>query len=157
VQYLIAIWGMSQFNYIGQWRIVESAANVPIYPVFVGAWLWAAAHVKTRLWRAVFAIKALEQSIWVLLYAHRSARNAGFAWAFTINSMHFFGVMGTLIVGLLAVLLVAFAHDLRQRVKRDWLHYVAVAVIVAESFSFFHGFGRFAVRWWSALWFHLFP
>src|SRR5207302_10114376 len=111
------------------WRAVESAANVPVYLAFVGAWLWAAAHMKTRLWRAVFAIKALEQSIWVLLYVYRSARNAGLAWTPIIPSMHFFGVTGTLIIGLLVALCVALPYEIRQRVKRAWLHYVGVAVI----------------------------
>lgn len=151
-QYLIAIWGIWQFNYVGQWRTVESAANVPIYLVFVAAWLWATAHMKTTRWGAIFAIKALEQSVWLLFYVLRSARYANLAWTPTIRSMHFFGVTGTLHVFQLAVLLFALARDKRLRVKRDWLHYLGAAVIVAESLNFYHDFGHLSVQWWSALW-----
>jgi hypothetical protein len=155
-QYVIAIWGISQFVDIARWRTIEGGANALIHLVFVIAWLWAAAKMKTGLWRAVFVIKALEQSVWLTFRAYRAARDAEL-WTTSIHAMHFFGVMGTLFACLLAALLIAAAYDIHRQVKRDWLHYVGVAVIVAESFNFFHPFGRLAVRWWSALWLHLFP
>jgi hypothetical protein len=155
-QYVIATWGSSQFVDIARWRTIEGGVSALIYLLFVMAWLWVAAKMKTGLWRAVFVIKALEQFVWLAFRAYRALRDAEL-WTTSIHAMHFFGVMGTLFACLLAALLIAVAYDIRRKVKRDWLHYVGVAVIVAESFNFFEGFGRLVVRWWSALWLHLFP
>ncbi len=157
VHYLIAVWGLIQFNIVGQWRTLENAANVPIYLVIVACWLGAAIFMTSWRWRAVFAIKSLEQAVWLLYYVHRSARNAGLANTPNIPAFHFYGVSGTLVICQMAALLVAVAVDFRQRVKRDWLHYLGVAVIFAEACQYFGEFGHGAFRWWANVWSHIFP
>jgi len=51
----------------------------------------------------------------------------------------------------------ALAIDAMKRVRRDWLHYFGVAATAFGSISVAMTWGRFAIRWWRDLFFHLLP
>jgi hypothetical protein len=153
--WFLSILGGAWFdNQPGQWRMIESLIDVVFYGFFAALWLWATASLRSWPWRAVLGLKALEQLDWVVFQGHRALRV--FAWMPRIHPMHFFGMMGTIHIGLIISVIVATTFDRRVGTRRDWLHHMAAAAIVAESVHFLlGGFGTYLVRWWSGIWFHL--
>jgi hypothetical protein len=146
---VIAYLSSTLFSDMTQWRAVESGVSALSHLIFVAVWLLAAVWVRPWPWRIVVALKGIEQAAWVALHGHRALRTMG--WAQSIPSMHFFGVIGSVWSCLLVALLISVVNDVRRKVARDWLHYVGVGLIVAESLEFYRAWGRLAVRWWTAL------
>jgi hypothetical protein len=153
--YLIAILGNFWFeNQQGLWRMMESLSDAAFYGCFAGFWLWAAASLRGRPWRVVLGLKALEQLVRFAYRFHRAFR--GFAWVPRISFLHFFGLMGTIHIGMILFVLVAALADRRTQTRRDWLHHLAAIAIVGESLQLlFGGFGAYAVEWWSEIWLRL--
>jgi hypothetical protein len=152
--YLIAIAGSTWFeNQQGLWRMIESLSDALFHLCFMVFWLCAAASVGGWPWRTAMGLKTLEQLNWFALHCFRSLR--GFSWAPRIPSMHVFGLMGTIHIGQILSVILATAFDRYASIRRDWLHHLAAATIVAESLQFlFGGFGNYLIRWWSEMWFH---
>jgi hypothetical protein len=152
--YVIVIWAQTWFgDGLIQWRIFDGVVAALTNAVFAGLWLAAAIYVRDWPWRTVLGLKGLEQFTWTAFRAQRTLRNMGLAWA--PHAMHFFGVMGTVWICLLIAVLVAVALDLRRKERRDWLHYLAVVVIIGESIEFFRAFGPLAGRWWQAIYLYV--
>lgn len=152
--YILVIWSQAWFGqHWVEWRIFEGVTSALSNLVFAGLWLLAARHAQDRRWRIVLGLKSLEQFIWTAFRTQRTARNLGLAWS--PHAMHFFGLIGSVWICLLIAMLVAVAIDVRHKVRRDWLHYLAVLVIIGESIEFFRAFGPLAARWWQAIYLYV--
>ena len=139
---------------VGRGIAPEGLTDAGFYLAFACLWFWSATRASGWSWRAALGFKALEQLDWFVFRLLRAFRD--FRQAPRVSSMHFFGLMGTFHICQIVAVIVAATLDRRAGIRRDWLHHLGAAAIVAESLQFlFSGFGAYFLRWWSEVWLHL--
>lgn len=72
-------------------------------------------------------------------------------------SQHFIAISSTFEILAAAMGAVAMTIDAAKRTRRDWLHYFGVAALVLDGLEVSHTWGKFSVKWWRELFFHLLP
>lgn len=139
-------WGA--FNFVREFGAAHNAINAAMWLMGVVVCTRAFVSVKPRRWKVCMAALWAFLSCIVVLSGSKVSQQlwSGPSW----YSQHVLAMWGNLQFVFAASFIVAAIIDAAWHVRRDWLHYLAIATILLDSVAMAASFGPFLMRWWSS-------
>ncbi|MCI0357294.1 MAG: hypothetical protein L0211_02270 [Planctomycetaceae bacterium] len=139
-------WGANR--YIREFNAAHNAINAAMFLMGVMVCTRAIVSVKPRRWQACMAVLCASLSCIAVLSGAKVSQHLWSAPGW--YSQHLVAMWGNLQFAFEASFVVAAIIDAAWHVRRDWLHYLAIATILLDSVATAASFEYFLMRWWSS-------
>jgi hypothetical protein len=135
-------------NYVREFNAAHNVINSAMFLMGVIVCTRAFVSVKPRRWQVCMAALWAYLSCIVVLSGSKASQHLWSAPGW--YSQHLLAMWGNLQFVFALSFIVAAIIDAAWHVRRDWLHYLAIATILLDSVAMAASFGPFLMRWWSS-------